>query len=106
MSEKKYALKIARQVSRDLKEIQFYREHNNAYKENTDKLIKDIRVEIRRLGLSPKTAPSLNSKTPIPTNLRYSVVDDYVIVFEIVDDVVNVYRVFYGKQDYLSQLGF
>lgn len=102
---KTYQLDIARQVSRDLHEIEFYLSKLGAYPENIKKLISNIRNEIRRLGISPLSVPSLNNKTTINTNYRYSTVDGYIIILEVIKDTVKVYRVFSGKQDYLSVLG-
>ncbi|GAB2024386.1 hypothetical protein OfM1_04560 [Lactovum odontotermitis] len=105
MTTKKYILDIAPQVVRDLREIEFYKSQYHAYPENVAKLILKIRREIRRLGRSPLSAPSLSSKTVIPNNYRYSVIADYLIIFEVVGSHVKIYRVLSGKMDYLTLLG-
>lgn len=105
MVEEKYILEIAPQVARDLREIEFYKRSHDTYPGNVEKLLATLRTEMRRLGQSPLTAPSMRNKTIVPNNYRYSPISDYLIIFEIVGNRVKIYRVLSGKMDYLNILG-
>ena len=73
-------------------------------KEAARRVVNKIIDEIDRLSDSPEIGPSLVSKVDIQTDLRYLVIEKFIVVYQLKKDRVNVARVFYGGMDYISIL--
>ncbi|MEI4283436.1 type II toxin-antitoxin system RelE/ParE family toxin [Tetragenococcus halophilus] len=52
---------------------------------------------VEQLQYYPLSGSALENKTEIPTKIRYLVVEDYLIFYEPLDEVINVYRILYTK---------
>ncbi|GFK23743.1 hypothetical protein TEHAB4_16580 [Tetragenococcus halophilus] len=52
---------------------------------------------MEQLQYYPLSGSALENKTEIPTKIRYLVVEDYLIFYEPLDEVINVYRILYTK---------
>lgn len=99
-----YKIKIAAQVERDLNEIELYMLGWGTYQQTIDDFINHVYDRIEALLLHPFMGEDLGNKTIIPTNLRYLVVDDYLIFYEVIADQINIYRVVSQRKDYIRLL--
>jgi toxin ParE1/3/4 len=71
---------------------------------SANKIVNGLLDEIERLSESPKLGVNFVSKVGFPTDLRYLVVEKYIVVYRNEEDVVRVVHVFYGKRNYLKIL--
>lgn len=106
MTNKTYTVVIAQQVVRDLNEIERYLVGWGTYQSTIDQFVEHIYQSIEQLQVHPFSGVSLNHKTPIPTKIRYLVVDNYLIFYQVNDEVVSVIRILSEKQEYLRILKF
>ncbi|MFD2308667.1 type II toxin-antitoxin system RelE/ParE family toxin [Enterococcus termitis] len=104
MGNSLYSLSIAAQVERDLKEITFYLTELGMYQTNVDQLVNNIFDGLDQLQTHPLSGSPLANKTIIPTEIRYLIIDEYLIFYEVVERAVNVYRILSSKQDFINIL--
>lgn len=105
MTSRKFQLSIAAQVERDLNEITFYLSELGAYESNVDSLLEHIFSGLEQLQTYPLSGVPLDKKTTIPTNMRYLVIENYLIFYEFDGQLIKVFRVLSSKQDYINILG-
>ena len=65
-----------------------------------NKIINDYRL----LENSPLMGASLSRVMPIETDYRYMVSGNYIIFYKTEGEFVSIYRVLYGKRDYIRIL--
>ena len=88
----------------DLEEIKDYISLVLKNPVSANKIVNGILDEIERLSESPELGVNFVSKAGFPTDLRYLVVEKYIVVCRNEKDVVRVIHVFYGKRNYLKIL--
>ena len=77
----------------------------NAYESNIAEFKKEVRERITTLKTSPKTGSNLSARVDRETNIKYFVVGDYLLFYEIVtDEVVEVLRFLAAKSDWYNKL--
>lgn len=100
---KKYKLHLSPQVERDLSDIIFYMQQLGAYESTVLSFLDKV---YSALQATPLLGHSLESKIAAPTNIRFYLVEQHIIFYEIADDVIEVTRILPEKKDYLRILGF
>lgn len=100
-----YKLLIARQVERDLTEIELYVMKLGGYSSNITVFLEHVYDSIESLLIYPFLGIELNKQTLISTGLRYLVIDNYLIFYEVIGNEINVYRVLSQRTDYIQRLG-
>ena len=88
----------------DLEEIKDYISLVLKNPVSANKIVNGILDEIERLSESPELGVFFVSKVGFPTDLRYLVVEKYIVVYRNEEDRVSVIHVFYGKRNYLKLL--
>ena len=86
----------------DLKEIKSYIENDLSNPIAANNVIKRIIEDYSRLELSPHMGPSLSTKVPFDTGYRFIVSGNYLMFYKADDEYVSIYRVLYGRRDYLK----
>ena len=86
----------------DLKEIKSYIENDLSNPVAANKVIKRIIDDYNRLETTPHMGPSLSTKVPFDTDYRFIVSGNYLIFYKTDDEYVSVYRILYGRRDYLK----
>ena len=46
--------------------------------------------------------PSLSTKVPFDTDYRFIVSGNYLVFYKADDEYVSIYRILYGRRDYLK----
>ncbi|WP_251423834.1 MULTISPECIES: type II toxin-antitoxin system RelE/ParE family toxin [Lactococcus] len=100
----KYAVVIAEQVYRDTKEAIFYKESLGTYKSNVSKFSKEVATFIKKLEISPKIGSNLSLRIGIDTNVKYNVIEDYILFYEVVDSEVYVLRLLPAKSNWMNTI--
>lgn len=103
----RYRADISAQAQRDILEIEEYLLGLGAYQQNMDELVDKLLDSVDRLELSPELGARLVKKIEgSSTEIRYLIVEDYLVFYEIFDDrkMLIIYRIVSDKMDYLSQL--
>lgn len=100
----KYSLKIAPQVSRDLDEIELFMVGWGSYLSSIDRFLEHVYNRIEALKYYPFMGEKLSGKTMIPTEIRYLIVDEYLVFYEVSEGSIDVYRVLSQRQDYVQIL--
>ncbi len=86
----------------DLKEIRYYIENDLSNLIAANNVIKRIIEDYSRLGISPHMGPSLSTKAPFDTDSRFIVSGNYLVFYKADDEYVSIYRILYGRRDYLK----
>ena len=86
----------------DLKEIKSYIENDLSNPIAANNVIKRIIEDYSRLEISPHMGPSLLTKVPFDTDFRFIVSGNYLVFYKADDEYVSIYRVLYGRRDYLK----
>ena len=77
----------------------------NAYESNITKFKKEISERIALLKTSPKIGSNLSARVDRETTIKYFVVGDYLLFYEIeADKNVNVYRLLSAKSNWEKTL--
>jgi len=69
-----------------------------------ENVTKNITRHLRRLEDSPRMGLPLRSLFDVDTDLRRLVCGNYIAIFRVENDMVSVYRIFNGRQDYIRIL--
>lgn len=99
-----YKLVIAEQVARDLNDIEFYMSGLGTYNSSTEEFLNHVYDRMESLEEFPFLGEELSSKTVVPTNIRYLIVDEYLIFYEVFLTEIFIYRVLSQRQDYIQIL--
>lgn len=86
----------------DLKEIKSYIENDLSNPIAANRVIKRIIDDYSRLEITPHMGSSLSSKAPFDTDYRIIVSGNYLVFYKIDDEYVSIYRILYGRRDYLK----
>lgn len=86
----------------DLKEIKSYIENDISNPIAASNIINRIIHDYSHLESSPYMGPSLSSKVPFDTDYRYIVSGNYLIFYKVDDEFVSIYRILYGRRDYIK----
>lgn len=100
----KYSVVIAEQVYRDTQEALFYKESLGSYASNVSKFAKEVVAFIKKPERSPKTDSNLSPRISIETNVKYSVIEDYILFYEVVDLEVYVLRLLPAKSNWINTI--
>lgn len=101
---KKLNLIVPTVVHEDINEIIFYKKSLGSYKSNIDKLVQEIYKMFDHLVESPKIGRDLSSRVDVSTTLRYLVVQDYLIFYEIDGRNLLVIRILSAKSNWKRTL--
>ncbi|WP_339014774.1 type II toxin-antitoxin system RelE/ParE family toxin (plasmid) [Lactococcus garvieae] len=102
MSE--YTVIVAEQVYRDTQEAIFYKESLGTYETNVSEFAKEVATFIKKMETSPKIGSNLALRIGIDTNVKYNVIEDYIIFYEIVGLEVYVLRLLPAKSNWMNTI--
>lgn len=86
----------------DLKEIKAYIENDLSNSVAAKNVVRRIIEDYSRLEFSPHMGASLSAKVPFDTDYRFIVSGNYLVFYKADDEYVSIYRVLYGRRDYLK----
>ena len=95
-------LRVTPAALNDLKEIKAYIENDLSNPIAANNVIGRIIKDYSRLEITPHIGPSLSVKVPFETDYRFIVIGNYLVFYKIDDEYVSIYRVLYGRRDYLK----
>lgn len=99
-----YEVITSSEALRDIEEAVFYKEGLGVYPENIVKFKEDVVSVIRKLSDSPKIGSNLSARIDEETEVKYSVIDDYILFYEIEVDVVKVLRLLPAKTNWMNTI--
>ena len=86
----------------DLQQIKEYIEKTLSNPIAANNTIKRIIKDYSLLEQSPFMGVSLSTKVSFPTDYRFLISGKYIIFYKIDEEFVSIYRILYGKRDYLK----
>ena len=95
-------IRVAPIALNDLMEIKRYIEKDLSNPIAAKNVIKKIIEDYGRLEASPLIGAPLSAKIGIETDFRYLVSGNYLVFYKLNDAYVSVYRILYGRRDYLK----
>ena len=95
-------IRVTPKALNDLKDIKSYIENDLANPIAANNVINRIIEDYSRLEISPRMGPSLSAKVPFETDYRFIVSGNYLVFYKTDDEYVSIYRVLYGRRDYLK----
>ena len=87
-----------------LKEIMSYIENDLSNPIAASNVIKRIIEDYSRLKISPHMGPLLSIKVPFATDYCFIVSGNYLVFYKTDDEYVSIYRILYGRRDYLKAI--
>ncbi|KPJ23264.1 hypothetical protein AKK44_00295 [Streptococcus phocae] len=99
-----YNVITSSETVRDIEDAVFYKEGLGMYPENIVKFKQSVVDVVRKLADSPKTGANLSARVEEETNVKYSVIDDYILFYEIEGDVVKVLRLLPAKSNWMNTI--
>lgn len=97
-------IEYAPEAIRDLEEVERYISNNlnspNAAKAVVERIVKSV----SQLGDFPYSGSPVASRVTVPTDLRYLVCGEYVAVYSVSSNAVQIGRVFNRRQDFIAQI--
>lgn len=99
-----YKVNVSRQVLRDIQDAVFYKKQLGTYARNIDNFVRELDELIySRLCDSPMVSASLSSRVDVETSIRYQVVNDYILFYDVVGaETVNVLRLLSARSDWAT----
>lgn len=98
-----YKLKINIEARTDLDRISEYMEE---YDLNKNNFIEKIDKDIKNLRTMPRIHKTLISHKNPNGEYRRIVSGKYIIIYQIIEEQINILRVFHKKEDYLNLKNF
>jgi len=100
-----YELAITEEFYDDLELIIELKKEYGMYQSNIDKFKKDVDNRLVQLTMSPKSGANLSSRVNKETAIKYFVISDCLMFFEIVSSKkVEVLRILSAKSDWISKI--
>ncbi|MFU2164372.1 type II toxin-antitoxin system RelE/ParE family toxin [Streptococcus pluranimalium] len=99
-----YKVITSSETVRDIEEAVFYKESLGVYLENIVKFKQAVVSTIRKLADSPKIGSNLSARIVEETEIKYSVIDDYILFYEIEADTVKVLRLLPAKTNWMNTI--
>mgnify|MGYP003599564113 FL=1 len=99
-----YNVTVAEQVLRDMREAIFYKKELGTYQENLKKFQTELTEFMDILKTSPKIGSNLSVRIGIETNVKYKVIQDYIMFYEILGSEVYVLRVLPAKSNWMNNI--
>lgn len=99
-----YKVITSSETVRDIEEAVFYKEGLGVYPENVVKFKKAVVSTIRKLVDSPKIGANLSARIDEENEIKYSVIDDYILFYEIESDTVKVLRLLPAKTNWVNTI--
>ena len=98
----KYTVIIPEQVNRDTDEAIFYMQSLGMYPKNISEFTKQLATFIKKLETWPETGYNLSSRIDIDSSIKYFVIKDYILFYEIIDTQVTVIRLLPATSNWMS----
>ena len=99
-----YNVTVSEQVLRDMREAIFYKKELGTYQENLKKFQTELTEFMDILKTSPKIGSNLSVRIGIETNVKYKVIKDYIMFYEILGSEVYVLRVLPAKSNWMNNI--
>ena len=99
-----YNVTVPEQVLRDMREAIFYKKELGTYQENLKKFQTELTEFMDILKTSPKIGSNLSVRIGIETNVKYKVIQDYIMFYEILGSEVYVLRVLPAKSNWMNNI--
>ena len=99
-----YNVTVSEQVLRDMREAIFYKKELGTYQENLKKFQTELTEFMDILNTSPKIGSNLSVRIGIETNVKYKVIQDYIMFYEILGSEVYVLRVLPAKSNWMNNI--
>lgn len=99
-----YNVTVPEQVLRDMREAIFYKKELGTYQENLKKFQTELTEFMDILKTSPKIGSNLSVRIGIETNVKYKVIQDYIMFYEILGSEVYVLRVLPAKSNWMNTI--
>ena len=99
-----YNVTVSEQVLRDMREAIFYKKELGTYQENLKKFQTELTEFMDILKTSPKIGSNLSVRIGIETNVKYRVIEDYIMFYEILGSEVYVLRVLPAKSNWMNTI--
>ncbi|MGN1417309.1 MAG: type II toxin-antitoxin system RelE/ParE family toxin [Oscillospiraceae bacterium] len=88
----------------DLKDIKEYISEVLCNPTAAKRTVKKIISEYKTLTDSPYIGTSLKTKINIDTPFRYLVSGNYLIFYQVNDNIIEIHRIIYGRRDYIRKI--
>ena len=99
-----YNVTVSEQVLRDMREAIFYKKELGTYQENLKKFQTELTEFMDILKTSPKIGSNLSVRIGIETNVKYKVIQDYIMFYEILGSEVYVLRVLPARSNWMNNI--
>ncbi|MBF0006667.1 type II toxin-antitoxin system RelE/ParE family toxin [Enterococcus faecalis] len=87
-----------------MREAIFYKKELGTYQENLKKFQTELTEFMDILKTSPKIGSNLSVRIGIETNVKYRVIEDYIMFYEILGSEVYVLRVLPAKSNWMNTI--
>lgn len=99
-----HELRINPIAKKDLLEIKAYITEESENPKAAVGVVAEIIESYQKLKVFPQMGRKLSSKIGVTTDYRYLISGKYMIFYKIDDIYVSIYRILYGKRDYIKLL--
>ncbi|WP_282799456.1 type II toxin-antitoxin system RelE/ParE family toxin [Lactococcus lactis] len=99
-----YNITVPEQVLRDMREAIFYKKELGTYQENLKKFQMELTEFMDILKTSSKIGSNLSVRISIETNIKYRVIEDYILFYEVLGSEVYVLRVLPAKSNLMNTI--
>jgi toxin ParE1/3/4 len=95
-----YKLKITNLAQNDLESIVAYIAEQLGNPSAAGNFLDKVEESYKNLKSNPLIYPISNNEKLAGEGFRKAIINNYILMFKILDDVVVVYRIFYSGRDY------
>ena len=91
-------------AKRDLESFREFLRQNTVSEERINHILNGVIHSIHNLEENPKLGFAIGARYGFTTPYRGYVTDPYIVVYEIVDNAVEIRRIYHHKEDYVRDL--
>ena len=91
-------------AKRDFERFREFMLQNKMPEERINHILNGVIDSIRNLEVNPKLGFAMGARYGFTTPYRGYITDPYIVVYEIVNDTIEIRRIYHHKEDYIRDV--
>jgi len=100
----KYNVQVPRIVKSDITKAVNRKREFDAYESSILEFKNEIDKKVKSLAISPLSGANLEARVHRPTKVKYFVIEDYLLFFEVKENTVSVIRFMSAKSNWINKI--
>jgi plasmid stabilization system protein ParE len=98
------AVRFLETARRDLVRLTEFLLNSGVSRQRNDEIVNELVAHARVLANNPEVGFKIGGKFGFQTSYRGLVAGSYIMVYEVLGAVVEIRRIYFGREDYINEL--